>query len=573
MANSMKSQVEHWLQRDPDPTTREELQSLVAQNLWAEIEQRFASRLQFGTAGLRGEVGAGPNRMNRLVIQETALGLGQYMLESNPNAAVDGIIIGYDGRLLSKQFAHDTASVMTALGIKVYLSHIFSPTPTIAFGITRLNTAAGVVVTASHNPPQDNGFKVYWNNGAQIISPHDGGIASAIDKASTTTIPRLDLVQAEQDGLLIWLDDQFFIDYQAMVLSTSQHQPNTVKFKAAYTPMHGVGAEIAEQLVTQQGLCELHTVASQREPDGHFPTVNFPNPEEPGAMDRVIELANKIDADYAIANDPDADRFAIAVRTPNHKFRMLTGDQVGVLLADHLLSRSNPNVWVGNTIVSSRLLAKIAEAYGASYYQTLTGFKWLANIAMDKRSDSKPFLFAYEEALGYAIGENVWDKDGLSALVVFLELIDTLHTQNKTVWDQLASLYQQHGLHITVQKSLRLAPGAPSVGERLRQNPPSEIAQLAVTAILDYKTGQARYQDGTTATIELPPSDVLIYLLADQSRIIVRPSGTEPKLKCYYEQITVYNSDNELEIEEQYAQDRLSKLIEQHQASIQALLS
>lgn len=569
----MKTQVEQWLQRDPDPTTRDELQSLVDNSNWTEIEQRFSSRLQFGTAGLRGEVGAGPNRMNRLVIQETALGLGQYLLESNPNAASDGIIIGYDGRLLSKQFAHDTASVMTALGIKVYLSHIFSPTPTIAFGITKLKTAAGVVVTASHNPPQDNGFKVYWNNGAQIISPHDGEIAKAIDHAAVSTIPLLDLVQAEQNGLLIWLDDQFFNDYQTMVLSTSTSHTRTTKFKAAYTPMHGVGADIAEQLVMQQGLCELHSVPSQREPDGHFPTVNFPNPEEPGAMDRVIELANQIDADYAIANDPDADRFAIAVRTPSKQFKMLTGDQVGVLLANHLLSRSDPNVWVGNTIVSSRLLAKVAEAYGASYYQTLTGFKWLANIAMDKRSETKPFLFAYEEALGYAAGEKVWDKDGLSALVIFIELIDTLNTKNMTIWDQLAELYQQHGLHITVQKSLRLAPGSPSVGERLRQHPPKQIAQQAVVTTLDYKSGLATNQDGTTSSIDLPASDVLIYLLADQTRLIVRPSGTEPKLKCYYEQITSYNVEEDFWAEEQRAQEKLVKLIEQHQASIQALLS
>ncbi|MHA2939651.1 phospho-sugar mutase [Vibrio sp. RC27] len=569
----MNTQVEKWLERDPDNTTREELKSLINQERWSEIEQRFSSRLQFGTAGLRGEVGAGPNRMNRLVIQETALGLGTYLLESTPNAAEQGIIIGYDGRLLSKQFAYDTASVMLALGIKVYLSHKVSPTPTIAFGITHLNTAAGVVVTASHNPPQDNGFKVYWDNGAQIISPHDSGIAKAIDLASVAPIPLSDLAQAESNEQLVWLDEQFFTDYQVMVLSDSSPKNRTTAFKAAYTPMHGVGADIAEQLIQDQGLCELHTVASQREPDGHFPTVNFPNPEEPGAMDLVIELANQIDAEFAIANDPDADRFAIAVRTPTNDFKMLTGDQVGVLLANHLLSKSQANVWVGNTIVSSRLLEKVATSYGASYYQTLTGFKWLANIAMSKRSDSKPFLFAYEEALGYAAGEKVWDKDGLSALVIFIELIDKLKSQNMTIWDQLAALYQQHGLHTTVQKSLRLAAGSPSVGERLRQQPPSTIAQQNVTAILDYKTSQVTYQDGTTSTIDLPQSDVLVYVLEDQTRIIVRPSGTEPKLKCYYEQITSYNTENDFWIEEQQAQTQLASLIDQHQASIQALLN
>lgn len=279
----MKSQIELWLSRDPDPQTRAELEALIVSEEWSEIEQRFAQRLQFGTAGLRGEVGVGPNRMNRLVIQETALGLGNYLLQQIPDAAQRGIIIGYDGRLLSKQFAYDTAAVMTALNIRVYLTETVSPTPTIAFGINQLNTAAGVVVTASHNPPQDNGFKVYWQNGAQIIAPHDGGIAAAIDVAAQSEIPLCDLDDAQAKGLLSWLSQSFFDDYQEMVLE-NLHQPACQdKFAVAYTPMHGVGANIAEALAEKQGLCQLYSVSQSARARRHLPDRNFPQSGRAGS--------------------------------------------------------------------------------------------------------------------------------------------------------------------------------------------------------------------------------------------------------------------------------------------------
>jgi phosphomannomutase len=570
----MKKQVEQWLLRDPDPQTRQELSDLINQGDWSEIKQRFSTRLQFGTAGLRGEVGAGPNRMNRLVIQETSLGLGHYLLDQIPNAAERGVIIGYDGRLQSKQYAMDTASVLTSLNIKVYLTKHVAPTPTIAYGINKLKTAAGIVVTASHNPPQDNGFKVYWQNGAQIIAPHDQGIAQAIELASHADIPFCELNVAEEQNLLTWLDDTFFNEYQAMVLE-GLHQTSTVAhtpFDIAYTPMHGVGASCAEALITKQGVCRIHTVASQREPDGLFPTVAFPNPEEPGAMDRVIQLAQEIGANYAIANDPDADRFAMAVRTPDDSFRMLTGDQVGALLAEHILSTRRNVGWVGNTIVSSSLLEKIAIQNHTHYYQTLTGFKWLANVAMEKQSKEIPFLFAYEEALGYAIGQQVWDKDGLNALVTCVEMIDTLTQQNKTIWDQLEHLYRRHGLHITAQKSIRLASGSASIGDTLRQTPPTHIAGQKVITIQDYKTSMEIHYDGRESAITLPKSDVLIYVLDDQSRIVVRPSGTEPKLKCYYERITPLEVNESFWVAEQQAQHEMQQLIKNHQTTLDKLL-
>ncbi len=310
----MNSDIARWLKRDPDLKTRNELEQLIEDNNQAELADRFNGRLAFGTAGLRGVVGAGPNRMNRLVIQETATGLGQYLLRTVPDAASKGVVIGYDGRPDSQQFAHDTASVLTAQGIKVYLTVKVAPTPVVAFGVKHLNTAAAVVVTASHNPPEYNGFKVYWGNGAQIIPPQDAGIAEEIDKATTHELSQLSLEAAAEKGLLVWLDDEYYQAYRQTMnsnpLLTNHTEPQAIK--VAYTAMHGVGAEMAETLLADAGFTHVHSVAAQREPDGAFPTVKFPNPEEAGAMDLVIAEAKKHDAVLACANDPDADRFAVA---------------------------------------------------------------------------------------------------------------------------------------------------------------------------------------------------------------------------------------------------------------------
>ncbi len=369
------------------------LQYLIDEKMTEELQDRFRGRLEFGTAGLRGKVGSGPNRMNRLVIQETATGLGHYLIETIRNAAGRGVVIGYDGRTDSKQFAHDTAAVLTALGIKVYLTHKVAPTPVVAFGVKQFNAAAAVVVTASHNPPEYNGFKVYWENGAQIIPPHDAGIAGEIEQATHKPIPLMSLSDAEKHGLLVWLKDDYYQTYrQAMNTHPLLKSSHAVDISIAYTAMHGVGAEMAETLLADAGFTHVLSVPEQREPDGTFPTVNFPNPEEAGAMDMVMDLAKTVDAEIACANDPDADRFAVAVRKPDGNYQMLTGDQVGALFADYLLSSVDASKQlVGNTIVSSRLLADIAKQHGAHYYQTLTGFKWLTNVAMAQQSDDKQF--------------------------------------------------------------------------------------------------------------------------------------------------------------------------------------
>ncbi|MEZ8125530.1 phospho-sugar mutase [Vibrio splendidus] len=567
----------NWLARDPDPRTREELQHLIDEGMHDELEDRFTQRLEFGTAGLRGKVGCGPNRMNRLVIQETATGLGHYLIEHVANASIRGVVVGYDGRLDSKQFAIDTASVLTALGIKVYLTSDVAATPIVAFGIEHFNAAAAVVVTASHNPPEYNGFKVYWENGAQIIPPHDAGIAAEIDIASTKPIPLMSLSDAETQGKLVWLTEGYYQTYRAAI-NQSPYVNNTLESAnttITYTAMHGVGAKMAEDLLHDAGFHKVFSVAEQREPDGNFPTVNFPNPEEKGAMDLVVNLAKSVDADIACANDPDADRFAVAVRTDDTartddaSYKMLTGDQVGVLFAHYLLSKPHTkNQLVGNSIVSSTLLEKVAQSHGATYFQTLTGFKWLANIGMQLEDEQNEFLFAYEEALGYTIGTQVRDKDGLSAIVVFAQLVEELKSQGRTVWDLLAQISFEHGVHTNAQRSIALDPDSPSIGSKLRAAQPKAINGVAISVIEDLQSSLRFVIGGNTEAINLPSSDVLIYHLEDGTRIIVRPSGTEPKVKVYYETVTKFEGTETYEDTRLRGEEDMSKLIEQHQQKL-----
>ncbi|MFS1891104.1 phospho-sugar mutase [Vibrio lentus] len=569
----------NWLARDPDPRTREELQHLIDKKMHAELEDRFTQRLEFGTAGLRGKVGCGPNRMNRLVIQETATGLGHYLIQHVANAAIRGVVVGYDGRLDSKQFAIDTASVLTALGIKVYLTANVAATPIVAFGIEHFNAAAAVVVTASHNPPEYNGFKVYWENGAQIIPPHDASIADEIDVASTKPIPLISLSDAEKQGNLVWLTEGYYQTYRAAINQSPyvRNDIDSAHTTVTYTAMHGVGAQMAEDLLHDGGFHKVFSVAEQREPDGHFPTVNFPNPEEKGAMDLVVNLAKSVDADIACANDPDADRFAVAVkaddtvRTDDASYKMLTGDQVGVLFAHYLLSKPHiKNQLVGNSIVSSTLLEKVANSHGATYFQTLTGFKWLANIGMQLEDEQNEFLFAYEEALGYTIGTQVRDKDGLSALVVFAQLVEELKSQGRTVWDLLAQISLEHGVHTNAQRSIALDPDSPSIGSKLRSAQPKTIGGVTVSVIEDLQSSLRYIVGGDTETINLPTSDVLIYHLEDGSRIIVRPSGTEPKVKVYYETVTKFEGSETYDEARQRGEEYTNNLIEQHQQELSA---
>ncbi|SQH76051.1 putative phosphomannomutase [Shewanella benthica] len=571
MDTQLKFRVKHWLDKDPDPRSRQELQALIDNGNEAELQRRFSGRLAFGTAGLRGVVEAGPIGMNRLVVQQTSAGLGAYLKQQVSDIDTRGVVIGYDGRHDSKQFAHDAAGVLTAMGIKVYLTCKVAPTPLVAFGVIHLDVAAGIVVTASHNPPQYNGYKVYWGNGAQIIPPHDSGIAACIDKAATESIHLLDLESAKAKGKLIMLEDDFYQSYRqgikdAAVLQ-NHTQPELVSL--SYTAMHGVGAEMAETVLADAGVTQVYSVATQREPDGDFPTVNFPNPEEKGAMDLVIAEAKKHGAMLACANDPDADRFAVAVRTETGDYQMLTGDQVGVLFGHYLMTHAAKNQrLICTTIVSSSLLSKVAASLDATCLTTLTGFKWLTNVGMAEQTEDNQCLFAYEEALGYMVGSMVWDKDGLSALVAFAQLTAELASQGLTIWDRLEAIYREHGFHLNTQVSIALKPTTPNIGAYLRKELPSVIAGKQVLSTDDISCGLRTFNDGTTEVIDLPASDVLIFKLEGGGRVIVRPSGTEPKIKCYYEVVASMTSNDSLESVQARAQAEMDDFISAHQASL-----
>jgi phosphomannomutase len=564
--SALHDRVQRWITRDPDASSRAELEAMLSTADDVALAERFAGRLEFGTAGLRGVVGAGPAMMNRLVISETSTGLGHYILEEIPDAANRGVIVAYDGRLDSRQFARDAACAFAALGIKVYLTPDVAATPVAAWGVITLGAAAGVVVTASHNPPQYNGYKVYWSNGAQIIPPHDAGIAAAIDVAADQPLPDMDFQTAVDSGLIVILDASFYQDYIDCLRSSSLFSDRSEKAQAitiAYTAMHGVGAAVAEQLLAESGFTDFHSVASQREPDGNFPTVAFPNPEEPGAMDAVIALAQQNSAELACANDPDADRLAVAVRTPAGSYEMLSGDMVGVLLGNYLLQKHHEFVpIVCTTIVSSRMLESIARQANARFYTTLTGFKWLANVALVHEDNNHQFLFAYEEALGYAPGRQVRDKDGLAALLAFAQMTAELAEQGMSVLDQLEQLYRRHGIYLSGQRSIALAPDVTPLGESLRERRLQAIAGQAINYWDDLATGIRTHANGEQDSLDLPASDVLIYALEGGARVIVRPSGTEPKVKCYYEVIEPIAPGEDYPLAMSRARDALATLMD-----------
>ncbi|WP_406124308.1 phospho-sugar mutase [Streptomyces canus] len=508
MHDDLIARARTWLAEDPDPDTREELARLLDADDVTELTARFSGTLQFGTAGLRGELGAGPMRMNRTVVIRAAAGLAAYLRK---HGSTDGlVVIGYDARHKSEDFAQDTAAVMTGAGLRAAVLPRPLPTPVLAFAIRHLGAVAGVEVTASHNPPRDNGYKVYLGDGSQIVPPADADIAAEIAAiASLNDVPR------PATG---WqtLDDAVLNAYLARTDAVlAENSPRTAR--TVYTAMHGVGKDTLLAAFDRAGFPAPELVAEQADPDPDFPTVAFPNPEEPGAMDLAFAKARETNPDLIIANDPDADRCAVAVKRDD-TWRMLRGDEVGALLAAHLVTRGARGTFA-ESIVSSSLLGRIAEKAGLPYEETLTGFKWIARV--------EGLRYGYEEALGYCVDpEGVRDKDGITAALLITELASELKEQNRTLLDLLDDLAVDHGLHATDQLAVRVEDLSviARAMEQLREHPPTELAGLAIT----------RAEDLTQGTDRLPPTDGLRYTL-DGARVVVRPSGTEPKLKCYLE--------------------------------------
>jgi phosphomannomutase len=535
----IREAAEAWLAEDPDPTTADELRALLEAYDRADaaaqrdLTERFTGALEFGTAGLRGILGAGPQRMNRVLVRKVTAGLAAYLLAEVPDARTRGVLIGHDARRNSRVFSEDAARVLGGAGLKVYLAHRPWPTPTTAWAVVAKQACAGIMVTASHNPPAYNGYKVYWGNGAQIVPPHDIGIAAAIAKIGRSDeLPMPELAELRRAGLVVDLDEALHDEYLAQVIALrASPAVDGSSLVIAYTPLHGVGAASVEPALQRGGFPQVHTEPSQREPDPEFPTVAFPNPEEKGAMDRVLALAAAVRADVVLANDPDADRLCAAI-PEGDAYRLLTGDQVGVLLADYLLEVSpKDRRMVATTIVSSQLLGFLAKQAGADYRETLTGFKWIGNAAMDyEREHGGRFVMGYEEALGYSVGPLVRDKDGVSAALVFAELVAWNRARGRSVAEHLDDVYRRVGLFVTEQVSIT-RPGADGLAEiraamtRFRDAPPQALAGHAVDEALDLSRGEGG----------LPPSDVLVFRLAGGRRVIMRPSGTEPKLKSYYE--------------------------------------
>lgn len=503
-----------WLAADPDPDTRSELEELLGAadsgdpRALEAIEDAFSGPLVFGTAGLRGRMGAGPNRMNRLVVARAAIGVADWLEEHGHTGGQ--VLVGHDARHKSEEFARDTAEILAGAGFKVLLTGTPIPTPLVSFGIRRYGCVAGIVVTASHNPAADNGYKVYLGDGSQIIPPTDTQIAAHIAAHPVDSLARL----PRSDSYEV-MCDQITRDYvtrgAGLVPEGAAREITWV-----HTAMHGVGARTLRELTRAAGFPPAHEVPEQAEPDPDFPTVAFPNPEEPGAIDMALALAGRTGADLVVANDPDVDRCAVAA-VVDDRWRMLTGDELGLLLADHMIRRGAKGV-LASSVVSSGALAALAAARGRDHVTTLTGFKWIGRVP--------DLAFGYEEAIGYCCDPGaVPDKDGLTAALMVLELAAGLRAEGLTLADRLDELTAELGLHATSQVAIRVSDLSliADAMARLRQNPPTSLLHAPVT-----------YRDLAEGTSGLPPTDA-VELSGDEVHVVVRPSGTEPKLKCYLE--------------------------------------
>ncbi|WP_240422866.1 phospho-sugar mutase [Leucobacter sp. wl10] len=537
-----------WAAQDIDPETRAEARRLIAgardgrTDATAELEDAFGGRLSFGTAGLRGRLGAGPRRMNRVVVSQTSTGFAAYLLERAARGDADeppSIVIGYDGRVNSEVFARDTAEVMAGTGVRAFLLPDPGPTPLTAFAVRHLGVSAGVMITASHNPPRDNGYKVYLgdaDSGSQIAPPVDGEIAAHIDRIAATPV---DGIPRSTDYTVLGpgVTNAYVAETSAAVLAGLPQRPDApgktvgadTGLRVVYTAMHGVGSRIARRVFVSAGLPRVTPVPQQDHPDGAFPTVAFPNPEEPGALDLAYRTARGIDADLIVAHDPDADRLAIALPHPDERsgYRRLTGNELGLLLGWRAAERERASAALGAravagtlacTIVSSPALKAVAREYGLGYVETLSGFKWVSRVP--------GLIFGFEEALGYLTHPRiVRDKDGISASADAIAMVRELASEDRTVWDLLDEASERFGHFASAQVTLRLESmaAASALSTRVREDPPREFGGVAV----------ASAQDLLLPGSSEIPADVLRYDLDDGSRVMIRPSGTEPKLKVY----------------------------------------
>lgn len=527
-------EAKDWIAGDPDPETARLLEEILGSGDEAALRQAMIGTLEFGTAGIRGRVGPGPAQMNRAVVMRTTRGLADFLL-SRAGGPPDGpVVVGFDARPTSRQFAEDTVGVLAAAGIETVFFADFAPTPLVAYAARVLGATAAVVVTASHNPPADNGYKVYDANAAQIIPPTDRSISSSIRAVGPAReVPRMREAFTSDHINIKPIDPTIFDRYWSEVDKNRPVRPDTT-LRIVYTPLHGVGGATVRSIFNRTIHQDFHVVSEQFEPDGRFPTVKFPNPEEPGALDLAMRLGTEIDAELILANDPDADRLAAAVPVGG-RWRLLTGNELGALLGSYLLDHweGSDRPITANSVVSSPMLAQLAASAMGIHLTTLTGFKWIVNAALATEAEGEAsFLFGYEEALGFSVGRTVRDKDGISAALVLADLAALEKAAGYTLLDTLARLWKRTGIWVSTQRSI-VREGEQGQDEILRAvdlvaaSPPEQVGGYQVTAATDFRTG------AETRPPWLGAQPLVELMLGDDGRVLTRPSGTEPKLKIY----------------------------------------
>ena len=562
--NNYLKKYNEWLTDDCfDKETKNELESI--RNNENEIKDRFYKELEFGTAGLRGVIGAGTNRMNKYTVGRATQGLANFinkMKISNPS-----VVISFDSRHMSKEFSEITALVLNANGIRVNLFDNLRPVPELSFAVRYLKATAGIMITASHNPPEYNGYKVYWSDGAQIIPPIDKGIIDevlAIEDFSL--IKTMDKDEAISQGLLNYIgsevDDAFINALKSSCLNLEIIKKEANNVKIVYTPLHGAGNIPVQRILKELGFKNVYVVPEQEKPDGDFPTVSYPNPEDPKAFELALKLAKKVDADVVLATDPDSDRLGVFSKISNGEYVSYTGNMSALLICEYELSQKRDkgilpnNGAIVTTIVSSELTKAIAEYYGAKVFETLTGFKWIGEkIREFEEKDSYKYLFGFEESYGCLIAPHARDKDGISAVMALCEATAYYKSKGLSLWDQMIKIYEKYGYYKEGQISIVLkgADGAAEIKNKMskmRANPPKELAGLDVLEVRDYQEHIVKKSNGEIFKTDLPTSNVLYYELSNNSWCCVRPSGTEPKIKFYMgvKGSTMQDAENQLAV-------------------------
>ena len=540
-----KTKYEEWLNNPSfDEETRNELLSIKDDE--KEIEDRFYKELSFGTAGLRGVIGAGLNRMNKYTVGRATQGLANYILKVGGQER--GVVISYDSRHMSKEFSELTALILNANGIKTYIFEALRPVPELSFAVRYLGCVAGVMITASHNPPEYNGYKVYWDDGSQIVPPVDGEIIDEVNSTKFESIKTIDKNEAIEKGLyniiLEEVDEAFTNKLKSLVINKNAIE-TCEDLKIVYTPLHGTGGEITPKLLREIGFKNVYVVAEQEKPNGDFPTVDYPNPEDPNAFKMALDLAKEVDADVVVANDPDADRVGLYCKNNEGEYVSFTGNMFAILVMEYLLAQRKANgllkenPCVISTVVSTNMTQPIAEEYGAKDFYVLTGFKWVGALMKKfEQENSYNMEFAFEESFGCIISDHARDKDGISAVTAICEAAAYYKNNGETLYQHMIKLYEKYGWYKEKQISIVLkgADGAEKIKtmmENLRNKKVERIANWEVNEVRDYQTHKIVKKDGSESETDLPTSNVLYYDLSDNSWFAVRPSGTEPKIKLY----------------------------------------